>query len=34
MQFEEEFNIVTPDVEAETLLSVGQATDYITNKLN
>ena len=34
MQFEEEFNIEIPDDDAETLLSVGQAVDYITNKLN
>ena len=32
MQFEEEFNIEIPDTEAESLLSVGQAVDYITNK--
>ena len=34
MQFEEEFNIEIPDEEAENLLSVGQAVDYISNKLN
>ena len=34
MQFEEEFGIEIPDEEAETLLSVGQAVEYITNKLN
>ena len=34
MQFEEEFNIEIPDDEAENLLSVGQAVDYISNKLN
>ena len=34
MQFEEEFNIEIPDEDAETLQSVGQAVDYITNKLN
>ena len=34
MQFEEEFNIEIPDEEAESLLSVGQAVKYITNKLN
>ena len=34
MQFEEEFSIEIPDEEAEGLLSVGQAVDYITNKLN
>ena len=33
MQFEEEFGIEIPDEEAETLLSVGQAVDYISNKL-
>ena len=34
MQFEEEFSIEIPDEDAEGLLSVGQAVDYITNKLN
>ena len=34
MQFEEEFGIEIPDDEAENLLSVGHAVDYITNKLN
>ena len=34
MQFEEEFSIEIPDDEAEGLLSVGQAVDYISNKLN
>ena len=34
MQFEEEFGIEIPDEEAEGLLSVGQAVDYITNKLS
>ena len=34
MQFEEEFSIEIPDEEAEGLLSVGQAVDYIKNKLN
>ena len=34
MQFEEEFGIEIPDDEAEGLLSVGQAVDYIKNKLN
>ena len=34
MQFEEEFGIEIPDAEAEGLLSVGQAVDYIANKLN
>ena len=34
MQFEEEFGIEIPDDDAEGLLSVGQAIDYIENKLN
>ena len=34
MQFEEEFGIEIPDEEAESLLSVGHALDYISNKLN
>ena len=34
MQFEEDFNIEIPDEDAETLTSVGQAVDYISNKLN
>ena len=34
MQFEEEFGIEIPDEDAESLLSVGQVVDYITNKLN
>ena len=34
MQFEEDFGIEIPDEEAEGLLSVGQAVEYITNKLN
>ena len=34
MQFEEEFGIEIPDEEAEALLSVGQAVDYISNQLN
>ena len=34
MQFEEEFGIEIPDEEAEGLLSVGQAVDYIATKLN
>ena len=34
MQFEEEFNIEIPDEEAENLLSVRNAVDYITQKLN
>ncbi len=33
MQFEEDFNIEIPDEDAETLRSVSQAVDYITNKL-
>ena len=34
MQFEEEFNIEIPDDDAENLLSVGQAVDYISEQLN
>ena len=34
MQFEEEFGIEIPDEEAENLLSVSQAVDFISNKLN
>ena len=34
MQFEEEFNIEIPDEDAERLLSVGEAVDYISQKLN
>ena len=34
MQFEEEFGIEIPDDDAERLLSVGQAVDYISTKLN
>ena len=34
MQFEEEFGIEIPDDEAESLLSVGQAVEYISNQLN
>ena len=34
MQFEEEFNIEIPDNDAENLLSVGQAVDYISEQLN
>ena len=34
MQFEEEFSIEIPDEEAEGLLSVGQAVDYISTKLD
>ena len=33
MQFEEEFGIEIPDEDAENLLSVGQAIEYISNKL-
>ena len=33
MQFEEEFGIEIPDEEAETLLTVGKAVEYIANKL-
>ena len=34
MQFEEEFDIEIPDEDAESLLSVGEAVDYISQKLN
>jgi len=34
MQFEEEFCIEIPDEDAEGLLSVGEAVDYIGQKLN
>ena len=34
MQFEEEFNIEIPDDDAENLMSVGQAVEYISAKLN
>ena len=34
MQFEEEFGIEIPDEDAEGLLSVGQAVDYIDQKLD
>ena len=34
MQFEEEFSIEIPDEDAGALLSVGQAVDYISTKLN
>ena len=34
MQFEEEFGIEIPDEDAERLLSVGEAVDYINQKLN
>ena len=33
MQFEEEFSIEIPDDDAENLLSIKQAVDYITEKL-
>ena len=33
MEFEEEFGIEIPDDDAENLLSVKQAVDYITEKL-
>ena len=34
MQFEEEFSIEIPDEDAENLLSVGQAIEYISKKIN
>ena len=34
MQFEEEFGIEIPDEDAEGLLSVGQAVEYIETKLS
>ncbi len=34
MQFEEEFNIEIPDDDAENLMSVGQAVEYISAKLD
>tara|TARA_X000000368_G_C22690108_1_gene562141 strand:- start:194 stop:430 length:237 start_codon:yes stop_codon:yes gene_type:complete len=34
MQFEEEFGIEIPDEDAEGLLSVGQAVEYIESKLS
>ena len=34
MQFEEEFSIEIPDEDAEKLLSVSQAVDYITKRMN
>ena len=34
MQFEEEFGIEIPDEDAENLLSVSQAVDFISSKLN
>ena len=33
MQFEEEFSIEIPDEEAENLISVGQAVEYISKKI-
>ena len=33
MQFEEEFNIEIPDEDAETIVTVGKAVDYIDSKL-
>ena len=32
MQFEEEFNIEIPDEDAETIVTVGKAVDYISSK--
>ena len=34
MQFEEEFGIEIPDEDAEGLISVGEAVDYISQQLN
>ena len=34
MQFEEEFSIEIPDEDAENLLSVSQAVDYVTKRMN
>ena len=34
MQFEEEFGLEIPDEDAEGLVSVGEAVDYISQKLN
>ena len=34
MQFEEEFGLEIPDEDAEGLISVGEAVDYISQKLN
>ena len=34
MQFEEEFGIEIPDEDAEGLISVGEAVNYISQKLN
>ena len=33
MQFEEEFNIEIPDEDAESIVTVGKAIDYIDSKL-
>jgi acyl carrier protein len=33
MAFEEEFNISIPDEEAELILTVGQAIDYVVNRI-
>ena len=33
MQFEDDFNIEIPDEDAETILSVGAAEEYINSKL-
>ena len=34
MQFEEEFGLEIPDEDAEGLLSVGEAVDYISQRIN
>ena len=34
MQFEEEFGLEIPDEDAEGLISVGEAVNYISQKLN
>ena len=33
MQFEDDFNIEIPDEDAEKILSVGQAKEYISSKI-
>tara|TARA_B100000214_G_C23540814_1_gene433940 strand:+ start:319 stop:552 length:234 start_codon:yes stop_codon:yes gene_type:complete len=33
MQFEDDFNIEIPDEDAEKILSVGQAQEYISSKI-
>ena len=33
MQFEDDFNIEIPDEDAEKILSVGQAEEYISSKI-